>query len=310
MLRRTLMLGTAALALPASLPLRGAAAQAPAQPDVFRTTVGTLQVTVVNDGLAPRPDVRQNFVTNADAEAVRQLLSAQGLQPTALQNTFSPTLVRTGRELVLLDTGRGGQAGRLAANLRAAGVEPAQVTLVLLTHFHGDHIGGLVDGAGAAIFPNARVLAPARELAFWTDAGEEARAAANRRPNFALVRRNLGAYGDRVAGFAPAAELTPGIRALASNGHSPGHTSFILSDGAQQLIVLGDVIGAPELFLPMPSWYPMADMDAAQGAATRLAMLDRVATDRIPVVAYHWPMPATGRVERAGTGYRFLPATA
>jgi glyoxylase-like metal-dependent hydrolase (beta-lactamase superfamily II) len=310
MLRRALMLGTGALALPASLSSGDAAAQPAAPAGFFGTRVGALEVTVLHDGTAPRADVRENFVSNAPGEAIADVLAAQGLQPTDLPNTFSPTLVRTGRDLVLIDTGRGGQAGRLLGNLRASGVEPAQVTLVLLTHLHGDHIGGMVDAAGVPVFPNARVTAPARELAFWTDAGEESRAAANRRANFPLARRNLGAYGERVAGFAPGAEVAPGIRALASTGHSPGHSSFVLSDGAQQLIVLGDVIGAPQLFLPMPAWQPLTDMDAAQAVATRLAMLDRVATDRIAVIAYHWPMPATGRVERAGTGYRFVPANA
>ncbi|MGG5820185.1 MBL fold metallo-hydrolase [Falsiroseomonas sp. HW251] len=310
MLRRDLVLGAGALVLPATLPPRRAAAQTPAPPPAFhRTRIGDVEVVVLSDGAAGRPDVTQGFVLNAPAEEVRALLAGQGIAPTGLRNPYNPTLLRRGADVVLIDTGRGGAGGGvLFDSMRAAGIEPEEVTVVLLSHFHGDHVGGMLAADGTATFRNARVLAPERELAFWNDEGEESRASAFRRPGFAFARRCLAPYAGRIAPFARDAEVLPGLRSVATPGHSPGHVSFLLADGTRQLMVMGDVVGAAELFLPMPAWQPMLDMDPALAAETRMRLLDRLAADRIEVIAFHWPMPSTGRVERAGAGYRFIPA--
>jgi glyoxylase-like metal-dependent hydrolase (beta-lactamase superfamily II) len=311
MIRRRILFSMT-LAAPALLRAAPGLAQAPSAPaPVFhRTRLGALEVTVLNDGTGSRGDVTQGGVQNAPAEEIARVLAAQGIAGTVLANSWNPTLVRGPAGTVLLDTGRGGANGRLQASLRAAGVEPAEVTLVVITHFHGDHIGGLVGADGTAAYPNARLLVPARELAFWTDAGEEARASEGRRPGFALTRRNLAPYADRTATFEDGAALAPGLTAVATNGHSPGHSSILIADGAAQLMVIGDAVTAPELFVPMPDWAPAQDMDPAMAARTRRALLDRLATDRIPVIGYHWPMPAVARIERAGTGFRKLPAEA
>ncbi|MGG5820184.1 MBL fold metallo-hydrolase [Falsiroseomonas sp. HW251] len=306
--RRAFLAAAALPGMPALMP-RPARAQAAAPPPTIplhRTRVGALEVTVVNDGSSWRPDATAGFVVNASPDEVRGVLAAQNIATTILPNSWNVTLVRTGGQAVLLDTGRGGQ-GRVAANLAAAGTPPEQVTRVAITHFHLDHIGGLVRADGTPAFPNAQVIVPEREWAFWTDAGEESRAAENRRPGFAAVRRILGAYGDRVARFAPGATVAPGITAVATPGHSPGHSSFLVADGSEQLMVIGDVATSAELFLPMPQWVAGFDMDQATAAATRAALLDRLATDRVRLVAYHFVMPGLGRVERAGQGYRFVP---
>lgn len=301
--RRTLLAAGAAAALAPRL----AAAQSAG---FHRVAVGSAEAFIVNDGFAVRPDARQGSVVNATPEQVAQALAAAGVEPINLQNPYNVTFVRTRQGLVALDAGTGGaggpNSGQMLANMRAAGLDPAQVVLVAHTHFHGDHIGGLVDAQGAPVFPNARIAVPEREWAFWTDAGEESRANDARRPNFANVRRRFAPYQDRVTRFAPDAEVAPGIRAVASNGHSPGHTSFLVADGAAQLLVIGDAITTPALFMANPEWYPGFDMDPAMAVETRKRLLDRAAADRIPVVGYHFPMPATGRVERAGTGYRLV----
>jgi glyoxylase-like metal-dependent hydrolase (beta-lactamase superfamily II) len=311
--RRTLLATGGALALPALLKGAPAAAQAPTAPPptmpFFRTRVGALAVTVVNDGSNWRPDATAGFVVNAQPEEVRTLLAAQGITNPVLPNSWNVTLVQTGGQFVLLDTGRGG-AGLVAANLAAAGTPPASIDHVVITHFHGDHIGGLIQADGSATFARARLSVPAGETAYWTDAGEEARAPANRRPGFALVRRVFAAYAGRIDQIAPGATVAPGVTAVATFGHAPGHTSYLIADGAQQLMVIGDVATAAELFLPRPDWYPGFDMDPPMAVATRLALLDRLATDRIPMVAYHFPMPGLGRVEKQGTGYRLVPSNA
>jgi glyoxylase-like metal-dependent hydrolase (beta-lactamase superfamily II) len=307
--RRSLIAAGAA----AALAPRVAIAQAGA-PTSHRVGVGTLEVFVVTDGFNTRPDATQGLIVNASREQVAAAMQAAGLGGPALANPYNVTVVRTPRGLVLLDAGlgtAGGQGtGAMLANMRAAGLDPAEVVLVAHTHFHGDHIGGLTDASGAAAFPNAQVAVPQGEWAYWMDAGEESRAPEARRPAFANARRRFAAYAGRVTPFAPGAEIAPGITAVASPGHSPGHSSFLVSSGTAQLLVLGDAVTTPAFFLPNPEWYPVFDMDPPMAVETRKRLLDRAATERLEVVGYHFPMPATGRVERAGTGYRLVPASA
>jgi glyoxylase-like metal-dependent hydrolase (beta-lactamase superfamily II) len=301
----------AALAAGAGLALapRLAAAQQTG-PAFQRVQVGALEAFIVTDGFVMRDDATRGLVVNADQPQVAAAMQAAGIPGTAIQNPYNVTLVRTPGGLVLMDVGRGAADSRLVANMRAAGLDPAQVTTIIHTHFHGDHIGGLATAQGQANFPNARILVPEREWAFWTDAGEESRGPEARRPAFALVRNRFAPYQGKVERFAPGAQVAPGITAVATNGHAPGHTSFLVADGAAQLLVIGDAVTTPAFFMFNPEWYPIFDMDPPAAVASRKALLDRAATDRIPVVGYHFDMPATGRVERAGSGYRLVPANA
>ncbi|HEV7267687.1 MAG TPA: MBL fold metallo-hydrolase [Falsiroseomonas sp.] len=305
----------AALAAGAGLALAPQFAAAQATPEgVHRIKVGALEAFVINDGFNVRADATQGFVVNAEPPQVAAAMQAGGLTPPSLQNPYNITVLRTPQGLVMFDAATGGaggpETGKAPERMRAAGLDPAQVALIVHTHFHGDHIGGLATNEGVANFPNARILVPEREWAFWNDAGEESRAAANRRPGFALVRRRFAPYEGKVTTFAPGAQVAPGITAVATNGHSPGHTSLLIADGNDQLLVLGDAVHAPALFMANPEWYPIFDMDPTQAVETRKRLLDRLATDRIPIIGYHFPMPATGRVERAGTGYRLVPSNA
>lgn len=305
------------LAAPLILKGQGAAAQGAVPPVVgpafHRFRVGALTVTVVTDGSNVRGDVRQGLVVNASGEQVTTAMQAAGIPGTAVRNAYNVTFVETPRGLIAFDIGTSGtspETGALPANMRAAGLDPAQVTLIVHTHFHGDHIGGLATNEGAALFPQARIAVPEREWAFWTDAGEESRAAEGRRPGFALVRRRFAPYAARIERFAPGAEVAPGIHAVATNGHSPGHTSYLIADGREQVLVIGDAVTTPAFFMANPSWYPVFDMDPTMAVETRQRLLDRAATERMPVIGYHFDMPATGRVERAGTGYRLVPSNA
>ncbi len=315
---RRAVLGAATLtAAPALLRPSVAEAQgAPpaAGPPFHRFSVGALTVTVVTDGTNIRPDARQGLVVNATAEQVTDAMRAAGIAGPAMRNPYNVTFVTTPRGLVALDVGTGGfpntDTGALHANMRAAGLDPAAVTLIVHTHFHGDHIGGLTTSDGAAVFPQASIMVPEREFTFWNDEGEESRASAARKPAFANVRRRFAPYAQKVTRFAPDAEVLPGIRAVASNGHSPGHTSFLVHDGNAQALVIGDAVTTPAFFIVNPEWYPVFDMDPAMAVETRKRLLDRAATERMPVIGYHFDMPATGRIERAGSGYRLVPAGA
>lgn len=302
--RRTLLATGAAATLAPSLPALAQGGGA-TNPPFHHIAVGSLRATVVNDGAATRPDATQGFVMNAEPAQVAAALRAAGQAGNALENPYNVTLVRTPAGLVALDVGTGATPA-LMTNMRAAGLDPAEVVLIAHTHFHGDHIGGLTTADGAAAFPNARIMVPEGEWRFWMDEGEESRATPARRPGFANARRRFAPYQGKITPFAPGAQVAPGISAVASHGHSPGHVSFLVADGGAQLLVIGDAITTPSLFMANPEWYPVFDMDPTTAVATRKRLLDQLATDRIPVVGYHFPMPATGRVERAGTGYRLI----
>jgi glyoxylase-like metal-dependent hydrolase (beta-lactamase superfamily II) len=308
LLNRRGLLATGAGALLA--PAIGHAQGVVTTPAFHHVTVGGLRATIVNDGAVVRPDVTQGFIPNATPDQVTAALRAGGVvEGTALSNPYNVTFIRTPQGLVALDIGTGSSPA-MVTNMRAAGLDPADVVLIAHTHFHGDHIGGLLNADGSPAFPNAAVTVPEGEWAFWNDAGEESRASAMRKPGFANVRRRFAPYAARLTRFAPGAAVAPGITSLPTFGHSPGHVSFLVADGGQQLLVLGDAVTTPLFFLVNPEWYPNLDMDPAASVATRKRVLDQAATDRLPVVGYHFPMPATGRVERAGGGYRLVTADA
>ncbi len=305
--RRDLLIGAAAAT---ALPGLASAQTAPAAtPQFHRLQVGALPVTIVHDGAVSR-DVARNFVPNVTEAQIAAALSAAGVQGTTIQNPYHQTVVQTRAGIVLLDVGfgQGAPAGlaQRAAAMRAAGIDPAAVAIVAISHFHGDHIGGLIGTDGAPAFPNAAIKVPEREWAFWTDAGEESRASEMRRPGFAMARQRFAPYAQRIERFAPGAEVAPGITAIGTPGHSPGHVSFLIADGNQQCLVIGDAITTPGLFMANPEWYPIFDMDPTLAVTTRKALLERAATERMPVIGYHFDFPATGRVERAGTGYRLV----
>jgi glyoxylase-like metal-dependent hydrolase (beta-lactamase superfamily II) len=312
--------GLAAPALLAGM-AGGAAAQAPAPPappaqapGFYRFRVGQHVMTMVHDGQAIRPDPTQGFVRNATPEEVATSMRAQGLDPARLVNPFTIPVLRTARGTVMFDTGNGPQTasdsriGQLQANLAAAAIDPASIDIVAFTHFHGDHIGGLLDGSGGAAFARARIVVPEKEWAFWMDEGQASRAPEALRPAFANVRRRFAPYESRIERIADGAEILPGLRAMDTPGHTPGHTSFHVSDGDAQAMVLGDLTSRPEFNLTNPGWHVIFDMDPVMAEATRRRVFDQLAADRIRCVAYHWPFPANGIVMKEGNGYRLIPA--
>lgn len=315
--RRSTMLGvTAALAAPALLRVRGAAAQGVAPvaqaPGFYRFRVGGLLATVVHDGFLVFPDAGERFVRNAPRAEVEAAMRAGGLDPAAVRVPFNITFLETPAGLVVFDAGTGGQltpqSGSLHANMRAAGLDPLRVSTVVITHFHVDHIHGLTTRDGAAVFPDAELVVPEAEWAFWMNDGAMSRAPEPLRPVFANARRRFAPYASRVRRIGGDAEVMPGIRSIGTPGHTPGHTSYLVTDGAAGLLVLGDVSGRPELTLSHPDWHTIVDMDGPAAVASRRRLLDRAAGERIRAVGYHWPFPANGHVTKDGARYALTPA--
>ncbi|WP_135468194.1 MBL fold metallo-hydrolase [Crenalkalicoccus roseus] len=305
----------AALGMPGLIG-RAARAQAPAAPaqapGFHRFRLGGFTVTMVHDGARPQP--LDGFVQNAPIEEVRQVLAESFLPTDRLRIPFTALVVDTGRNLVLMDTGNGPQqqqdatVGLLQRNLSAAGIDPARVDTVLISHFHGDHINGLLDAQGGRAFPEAEIVVPEAEWRWWTDAGNEGRSPERQRPTFANTARRFAPYQGRVRQIGDGAEAVPGIRAVAAHGHTPGHTAFHVADGGAEMIYVADTTNRPELLARRPGFHIVFDFDPAAAEATRRRLYDRIATDRIRLAGFHFPFPAHGYLAKEGDGYRFVPA--
>jgi glyoxylase-like metal-dependent hydrolase (beta-lactamase superfamily II) len=311
--RRLALAAPAILALPFLVGQTGRAlAQLPATqaPGFYRFKVGGFVVTTVHDGFAERS--LEGFVRNAPLADVQKVLADSFLPTDKFRIPFTVTFVETPAALVVFDAGNGvtpagSTQGRMIANMVAAGIDPAKVTHVVHSHFHGDHINGLLNAQGGAAFPNAEILVPATEWTWWTDTGNETRSPEGQRGNFANTARRFGPYQGKVRPIAEGAEAVPGVRGLPAYGHTPGHTIYRVSDGNAQMIFLADTTNRPELFAVRPDYHAVFDFDPVAAEATRKRVLDMVATDRMRVTGYHFPFPAQGFIEKTASGYRFIP---
>ncbi|MGL4729765.1 MAG: MBL fold metallo-hydrolase [Bosea sp. (in: a-proteobacteria)] len=317
--RRTLVAGTAAagaaiasgLDLSGLSPISQAMAQAAAAqaPGFYRYKMGDITLTAINDGFAMRP--LEGFVRNAELPAVQAAMAATFLPANALPIPFTTLVVQSGGRLILLDTGNGDSgaptSGRWMANFIAAGFDPKAVNTVIFSHFHGDHINGLRLKDGTLNFPNAEIVVPAAEWAFWMDDAKMASAPDAMKGAFANVRRVFGPIAKDVKQIADGASPAPGITAVAAHGHTPGHTAYRISSGTASMLFVADLTNHPALFVKNPDWAAVFDMDADAARATRRKVLDMAAADKMQLAFYHAPFPATGFVARAGNGFDYVP---
>ena len=292
-------------AVAAGVPMQGAAV-----PHIYRFPLGEAEVTTVRDGAVVAEDPHKIFGINVEPEKVQELLQANFLPPGKLENGYTQTLLNTGRELVLFDTGNGAgrrpDAGQMRQRLADAGIPPESIDVVVITHFHPDHIGGLME-EGAPAFPNARYVMGQAEYDFWSPP-EMAEAEKTARVG-KLVQSNVVPLAEKTTFIKPGDAVVPGVTAIASHGHTPGHLSYMIESGGQQLLVLGDVSNHYVLSVQRPEWHVSFDMDKEAAVATRKEVLGMLASDRIPFVGYHMPYPSTGFIEATGDGFRFVPVT-
>lgn len=282
----------------------------------YRFALGGFTVTMLLDAAGlidgPWPIVGED---RPRAE-VEELMRENRLPPNRFQPGFTPVLVETGRERVLFDTGNGAvgfvprpAGGRLAARLRAVGIEPDAITHVVLTHCHTDHIGGLME-AGQAAFPRASLVVGGAEFDFWRAPERLGRPPEDNAYRSAQVfRSHLLPHVERARLVADGAEIVPGIRALAAPGHTPGHLAYHVESGGKRLLVWGDCAHHEVASLARPGWHALFDMDKAEGARTRERIYDMAAREALLVAGYHTSFPSLGYVVRAGTGYRWIPVS-
>ncbi|NAZ37888.1 MBL fold metallo-hydrolase [Rubellimicrobium sp. CFH 75288] len=288
------------LAAPALVGLRPAAAQdASAVPPLgpSRTIpLGAWRVSALLAGMGRMEDPQSTFGLDVDAETFRAVSEENFVPADRTVGFFTPTLVDTGAERILFDTGL--EPGGLVAALEHAGYAPADVTHVVLTHMHPDHVGGLVGAAGEPTFPAATIVAGRTEFDFW--AGQENE----------MFDTRVRPLADGITLIEPGDAVREGVEAVDAFGHTPGHLAFLLESEGERLMLTADTANHHVWSLGRPDWAVRFDMDREAAARTRRRLLGRIADERMAMLGYHLPFPAIGFVQRDGEdGFRWVPMT-
>ena len=280
-------------------------------PAFYRFKVGDFEVTTLHDGILKVANPN-TMITNKSPDEIAAALDSAGVPRDNVQNPFVPTIVNTGKNLVLIDTGFGDNGppgvGLMTANMIAAGIDPKTIDTVLITHFHPDHISGLRNKAGEAVYPNAEIIVASQEIKYWTDESELGKVTDAFKPSFAATKRVFAPMAKDIKQGEYGKEVVPGITMIDSRGHSLGHASYMVSSGKDNLLVLGDVTNNPYLFLRNPDWQGTFDVDGPLAVTTRRKVFDRASADRTLLQGYHFPFPAVGFVNKTAGGYDLVPA--
>jgi glyoxylase-like metal-dependent hydrolase (beta-lactamase superfamily II) len=314
--RRTALAGAAAATMLPSLsvaPARAAAPKAGKQvAGFYRFNIGDFEVTALHDGAVNR-EITTQLVPNVPLETVIKAMDDQFIPTKPGNSQFNTMVINTGSKLILIDAGfnNNGAAttGQMAANMAAAGINPAQIDTVLVSHFHPDHINGLRTKEGALVYPNAEIVVPPRDIAHYLDEAKMNAVPEAARGAFMVSRRVFSPIIKDVRQAEWNKEWAPGITGIQSDGHTPGHTSFVVSSGTKTLLVVGDASNDPRIFAKNPDWHLGFDLDKAQAVTSRKKLLDMASADKMQVSFYHAAFPATGNIAKNATGYDWFPAT-
>ena len=273
--------------------------------------VGSIEVTAIYDGIWRKPH-DPAFIKNASIDETKGALAKAGLTTEFMPIPLTVVVLKVGDRLIMVDSGSGvGQwqanATNLPANMKAAGIDPGKIDTILVSHFHPDHVWGLMEkGTNALVFPKAELIVSSTEYKWWTEEGRvdklpDGRKAAGKRiaenfpkwKNWKLVEDN--------------AEAAPGVRVVAAPGHTPGHSAFLVASGKQQLMVSNDVMYVPALLAPHPDWQGAYDQDGPTAVATRRKLIDRVIADKMMICGAHFPFPGACVFAKDGDAYTFAP---
>jgi glyoxylase-like metal-dependent hydrolase (beta-lactamase superfamily II) len=294
--RRTILRMGAAAGATALLPLRSFAAQT--------MTLGSATLDTLSDGNLVLP---MGFVT--DHPGAAEVMARYGLTGPQVEPPCNVTLYRDGTNTVLFDVGAGPDfmptAGKLHEALDALGVSADEITHVVFTHAHPDHLWGVLDEFDEPIFANAQHMMGKAEWDFWIDPETQNTIDEGRKTFAAGALRRMSLLEDRIVTFGDGEEILPGVGARASHGHTPGHMAFEVRQGNSACMVVGDAIGNNHLAFAEPLWASGSDQDAEMGAQTRLGLLNQLADAQMPMIGYHLPEGGIGRVERDGAAFRF-----
>jgi len=318
--RRRLLIGAIAATAAGVAPMGAIAPSRAAAPPAgtqaagwYRYKVGSIEVTVATDG-ANKFKFADDHVTNKKRDEVNAALEAAYYEKDMMTTPYNPVVVNTGSKLVVIDTGTGeaafarskGVTGQFQSNLKAAGIDRDAVDTVIISHYHGDHINGLLKPDKSLAFPNAEILVPAAEHKFFMDDGEMSRAPKGRMETvFKNVREVMaGDVLKRVKAYEPGQEIVTGITAVATRGHSWGHNSHVVASGSSKVFVQGDVTHVPFLFARHPDWHAFYDQDPVMAEATRRKVYDMLVAEKMLVQGFHYPFPSLAYIEKSGSGYR------
>ncbi|MGY9045495.1 MAG: MBL fold metallo-hydrolase [Rhodobacterales bacterium] len=279
-------------------------------PSHVNFSLGQIGLTILSDGFFRRPT--ETIAINADPDLRVRFMYEHFLPQDGGYSHTNHVVIDSGDARILIDVGSGDRflptTGRLMANMAEAGIDPASITHVIITHAHPDHIWGIRDGFDEAILPDIPYFIGATERAFWMQDDLVTRVPPELQQFVLGAQNSITVSGADWTLLNPDQEVAPGIRVIPTPGHTPGHMSVVVESDGEQLIVLGDAMTNPYLDFAHPDWVNEADMDAAQTVTTRRRLLDMAATDRIAVLGYHFPFPGIGNVMRDGQSYRFIPA--
>lgn len=306
------MAGVSALGLSGSLAiLPSSVSAAVREKGYYSYKVGNdIEVISIYDGVWQKPH-DENFIKGANVEQTKEALKKAGLNDESVPIEFAFTAVRTAGKTILIDAGTGGQlaptAGLAPAGMKAAGIAAEDVDTVLVSHFHPDHIFGLMaKDTNAQVFPNAEIIVGATEYGFWTKDGlieslPEARQGLAKR-----IQATFPTWKN-VSQYKGGQEVAPGITAVDTFGHTPGHTAFRVSSGDDQVMFIGDAIALPALFLTNLDWQMAFDADKDGATATRKALVEEAVADGIRIAGYHFGFPNSGKIMKDGGGYVLSP---
>ncbi|MEL6373310.1 MAG: MBL fold metallo-hydrolase [Pseudomonadota bacterium] len=309
------LVNASAQTTPQPKPSIQAQTQAPASPNALAAgyhayKVGDAQCYALYDGVW-NVEHAPGFVRNANTAAIKAALAAAGAATDRVQIPYTVTLIKHGGKTVLIDSGSGAQlgptSGRLARAMRAAGLPVSQIDIVAISHFHADHIFGLMAAkSNRQIFAQAAIMVPEAELQFWTDPSARRAIPLNQRPLADRITATFPKWRN-LKTFRPGDEVAPGLRAIAAPGHTPGHTVFHLASAGAQLFVTGDLANIPALFVRHPHWHASFDMDGPLAESHRRRLFERAIAEKALVAGYHFGLPNVGALRQDGRGYAFVP---